>query len=88
MLCSRGVYMAIAEANTNASICESTAQWQTDLQRQCDAAMFADSTRLACFAGQDDLVSICACVGGRGLAAICKLLAQDFSGWAGCPCSH
>ena len=34
-------------------------------------------------AGLDDLVSISECVGGRGLAAICKLLSQDFSGWAG-----
>lgn len=34
-------------------------------------------------AGLDELLSICMCVGGQGLAAICKLLAQDFSGWAG-----
>ena len=35
------------------------------------------------YVGLDELISIGECVGGRGLAAICALLAQDFSGWAG-----
>ena len=30
-------------------------------------------------------MTIAKCVGGRGLAAVCKLLAEDFSGWAGAP---
>lgn len=39
---------------------------------------------LACVsAGLDDLDTIAKCVGGRGLAAVCRLLAEDFSGWAG-----
>ena len=33
--------------------------------------------------GLDDLVTIAKCVGGQGLAAVCRLLAEDFSGWAG-----
>ncbi|DBA85769.1 hypothetical protein WJX77_002675 [Trebouxia sp. C0004] len=33
--------------------------------------------------GLDDLDSIAKCVGGQGLAAVCRLLAEDFSGWAG-----
>ncbi|KAL0039350.1 hypothetical protein WJX79_004346 [Trebouxia sp. C0005] len=33
--------------------------------------------------GLDDLDTIAKCVGGRGLAAVCRLLAEDFSGWAG-----
>ncbi|KAL3146511.1 hypothetical protein ABBQ32_000762 [Trebouxia sp. C0010 RCD-2024] len=33
--------------------------------------------------GVEELVTIASCVGGRGLAAVCKLLAEDFSGWAG-----
>lgn len=33
----------------------------------------------------EELVTIAKCVGGRGLAAVCKLLAEDFSGWAGAP---
>lgn len=36
-------------------------------------------------AGVEELVTIAKCVGGRGLAAVCKLLAEDFSGWAGAP---
>ena len=35
------------------------------------------------FTGLDDLVIIARCVGGHGLAAVCRLLAEDFSGWAG-----
>lgn len=35
--------------------------------------------------GVEELVTIAKCVGGRGLAVICKLLAEDFSGWAGAP---
>lgn len=38
-----------------------------------------------CGAGVEELVTIAKCVGGRGLAAVCKLLAEDFSGWAGAP---
>ena len=34
-------------------------------------------------AGLEDLLTIAVCVGGCGLAAVCKLLAEDFSGWAG-----
>ena len=30
-----------------------------------------------------DLTAIAGCVGGRPLAAICRLLAEDYSGWAG-----
>lgn len=41
--------------------------------------------RAAVGAGVKDLVTIAKCVGGRGLAAVCKLLAEDFSGWAGAP---
>lgn len=41
--------------------------------------------RAAIGAGMEDLVTIAKCVGGRGLAAVCKLLAEDFSGWAGAP---
>ncbi len=33
--------------------------------------------------GLDDLDIIAKCVGGQGLAAVCRLLAEDFSGWAG-----
>lgn len=36
-----------------------------------------------CIAGVEELVTIASCVGGCGLAAVCKLLAEDFSGWAG-----
>lgn len=36
-----------------------------------------------CVTGLDDLVTIAKCVGGQGLAAVCRLLAEDFSGWAG-----
>ena len=35
--------------------------------------------------GLDDLDIIAKCVGGQGLAAVCRLLAEDFSGWAGVP---
>ena len=31
----------------------------------------------------EDLTTIVGCVGGRALAAICKLLAEDYSGWSG-----
>ncbi|KAK9829081.1 hypothetical protein WJX72_003785 [[Myrmecia] bisecta] len=33
--------------------------------------------------GLEDLVTIAECVGGRGLAAICQLLAEDLAGWSG-----
>lgn len=36
-------------------------------------------------AGMEELVTIAKCVGGCGLAAVCQLLAEDFSGWAGAP---
>lgn len=31
----------------------------------------------------EDLGVIASCVGGRALAAICRLLAEDYSGWSG-----
>lgn len=31
----------------------------------------------------EDLTLIASCVGGRALAAICRLLAEDYSGWSG-----
>lgn len=31
----------------------------------------------------EDLTLIAGCVGGRALAAICRLLAEDYSGWSG-----
>jgi hypothetical protein len=33
--------------------------------------------------GLDELVTIAQCVGGRQLAAVLRLLAQDHGGWAG-----
>ena len=33
----------------------------------------------------EDLTVIATCVGGRPLAAICRLLAEDYSGWSGGP---
>ncbi|KAK9794912.1 hypothetical protein WJX73_005165 [Symbiochloris irregularis] len=33
--------------------------------------------------GLEELVEIATCVGGSGLAAVCQLLAEDHSGWAG-----
>lgn len=40
-------------------------------------------TYLMHFSGLDDLDTVAKCVGGQGLAAVCRLLAEDFSGWAG-----
>ncbi|KAL6769540.1 hypothetical protein ACKKBG_A31395 [Auxenochlorella protothecoides x Auxenochlorella symbiontica] len=31
----------------------------------------------------EELLTVAACVGGRGLAVVCRLLAEDHSGWAG-----
>jgi len=31
----------------------------------------------------DDLLDIAACLGGVGLAVVCRLLAEDYSGWTG-----
>ncbi len=39
-------------------------------------------------AAVDELVEIAECVGGPGLAGVCRLLAQDHSGWAGAHETH
>jgi len=36
----------------------------------------------------DELLTVVACVGARPLAAICRLLAEDYSGWSGAICGH
>jgi hypothetical protein len=37
----------------------------------------------ACDAGAEDLCTIAQCIGGHGLAAVCRLLAEDHAGWSG-----
>lgn len=34
-------------------------------------------------AGQDMVVEIAECIGGHGLASVCRLLAEDHAGWSG-----
>ena len=38
--------------------------------------------------GLDELLTVVACVGARPLAAICRLLAEDYSGWSGALHDH
>ena len=38
-------------------------------------------------AGFDMVVEIADCIGGHGLAAVCRLLAEDHAGWSGTPSS-
>ena len=33
--------------------------------------------------GQDIIVEIAECIGGHGLASVCRLLAEDHAGWSG-----
>lgn len=46
-------------------------------------------TLIACrlCAGFDMVAEIADCIGGHGLAAVCRLLAEDHAGWSGIPSS-